>query len=162
MHSAIESAQKKTQIHVPSQWDTVIRLARKNKAYLVNPLRYSDFEDFKSFGDIMFNANKLDKTGKRVKFRNIVWFRYEKAHPDNVFFKYSMENSDFNSFSKNKQTRKASVTHVKKKYNKKILISSAKKKDLIDLSKSGVIPEEFWPFYEQTKISATDFRKQML
>ena len=149
MHSAIETAKKKTKIHVPSQCDTVIRLARKNKAYLVNPLRYSDFEDFKSFGDIMFSANKLDKTGKKVKFRNIVWFRYEKAHPDTVFFKYSMEDSVFNSFSKNKQTRKASVIHVKKKYNKKIPISSAKKKDLIDLCKSGVIPEEFWPFYER-------------
>ena len=38
---------------------------------------------------------------------------------------------------------------MKKKYNKKIPISSAKKKDLIDLCKSGVIPEEFWPFYER-------------
>ena len=32
----------------------------------MNPLRYSDFEDFKSLGDIVVSPNKLDKTGKRV------------------------------------------------------------------------------------------------
>ncbi|KAJ8319696.1 hypothetical protein KUTeg_002739 [Tegillarca granosa] len=33
MHAAIEAAKKNTEIYVPSQWDTVVRLARKRKPY---------------------------------------------------------------------------------------------------------------------------------
>ena len=38
MNSAIETAKRTTQVHVPSQWDTVIRLARKKKTPSSQPL----------------------------------------------------------------------------------------------------------------------------
>ena len=47
MHSAIEFAKSKTEIFVPSQWDTVILMARRKDPYLVVPLKYSDIWDFK-------------------------------------------------------------------------------------------------------------------
>ena len=82
MHSAIETAKRKTQVHVPSQWDTVIRLARKKKPYLVNLLRFSDFYDYKSLGDsLLSGASRLDRHGQKVNFRRIVWFQYRKKSP---------------------------------------------------------------------------------
>lgn len=43
MHSAIE--QKKITIFISSQWDTVVRLARKKNSYVVVPLRLNQFFD---------------------------------------------------------------------------------------------------------------------
>jgi hypothetical protein len=46
MHSAIEQAKKKrTTIFISSQWDTVVRLARKKNSYVVGPLRLNKFFD---------------------------------------------------------------------------------------------------------------------
>jgi hypothetical protein len=35
MHSAIEFAKKKTDIYIPSQWATIIRMARRKNPYYV-------------------------------------------------------------------------------------------------------------------------------
>ena len=43
IHSAIEFAKRNTKVYVPSQWDTVVSMARKKNPYLVIPLTYSDF-----------------------------------------------------------------------------------------------------------------------
>ena len=152
MHSAIESAKKVTEIYVPSQWDTILRMARKKKPYIVNPLRFTDILDFKSLGEAMFGTHKLDKFGKRVNFRNIVWFRYQKDFLDTVFFKCSMSDSDFNSFSAVRSTKRKNVSALRpeQRYNPKLPISAAKKRDLLDLCKS-VIPREFHGYYESLK-----------
>ena len=81
-----------------------MRMARKKKPYIVNPLRFTDILDFKSIGEAMFGTHKLDKFGKRVNFRDIVWFCYQKDFLDTVFFKYSMSDSDVNGFSAVKST----------------------------------------------------------
>ena len=67
---------------MPSQWDTILLMARKEKPYIVNPLRFTDILDFKSIGEAMFGTHKLDKFGKRVNFRDIVWLRYQKDFLD--------------------------------------------------------------------------------
>ena len=83
MESA-ESAKKVKEIYVSSQRDTILSMARKKKPYIVNPLRSTDILEFKSIGEAMFGTHKLDKFGKRVNFRDIVWFRYEKDFLDTV------------------------------------------------------------------------------
>lgn len=45
MHSTIEQAKKRTSIFIPSQWDTIITMARKKKPYIVVPLRFNNFYD---------------------------------------------------------------------------------------------------------------------
>jgi hypothetical protein len=40
-------AKKNTSINVPSEWDTIIQMARKKNPYRVIPLRFTDFLDFK-------------------------------------------------------------------------------------------------------------------
>ena len=47
MHSAIEFAKRKTNVYIPSQWDTVIHVARRHSPYVVVPIRQWDFIDFK-------------------------------------------------------------------------------------------------------------------
>ena len=49
IHSTIETAKRKTSVFVPSQWNTVIKLARKKNTYIVIPLKYCDVLDFKKF-----------------------------------------------------------------------------------------------------------------
>ena len=102
MKSAESAKKKVTEIYVPSQWHTILRMARKKKPYIVNPLRFNDNLDFKGIGEAMFGTHKLDKFGKRLKetlcgfaIRRTFWI---------VFFEYSMSDSDVNSFSAVKST----------------------------------------------------------
>jgi hypothetical protein len=39
MQSTIEQAKKRTSIFIPSQWDTIITMARKKHPYIVVPLK---------------------------------------------------------------------------------------------------------------------------
>lgn len=52
VHSSVERAKKITKVYVPSQWETVITLARNPKPYLVIPMTYLDFIDLKKKNSI--------------------------------------------------------------------------------------------------------------
>ena len=67
MHAAIEFAKKKTQINVPSQWETVITMARRNKPYHVEILRYSDFIDFNKLKSQNLKVGNTD-SGMKVSW----------------------------------------------------------------------------------------------
>jgi hypothetical protein len=43
MHAAIEYAKRKTNVFIPSQWDTIIHMTRRSNLYIVLPLKYWDF-----------------------------------------------------------------------------------------------------------------------
>jgi hypothetical protein len=43
IHAAVEFVTKRIKIYVPSQWDTVIAMARKTNPYLVVHVKYTDF-----------------------------------------------------------------------------------------------------------------------
>ena len=45
MHAAIEHAERRTSIYVPSQWDTIVNLARSKRPYIVVPMCFSQFYD---------------------------------------------------------------------------------------------------------------------
>jgi hypothetical protein len=47
VHPAIEFAKKKTEIYIPSQCTTIIRMARRKNPYYVVPLQYENIYDFK-------------------------------------------------------------------------------------------------------------------
>lgn len=64
MHSAIEHAKMYTSIFVPSQWDTVIRLARKKNPYVVVPLRFNQFFDLQKLALEKFGSFKYDTDRK--------------------------------------------------------------------------------------------------
>jgi hypothetical protein len=47
MHYAIAFAKRKTEIFVPQQWATVVRMTRRKDLYLIVPWKYGDIYDFK-------------------------------------------------------------------------------------------------------------------
>ena len=59
-----------------------------------------------------------------------------------------MKDEEFNWFTTNKQTRrKSSGIFCSKRYQGKIPISAAKKKDLMVLCRLGIIPREYHEYY---------------
>ena len=95
MHSAIEHAKKSTNIFIPCQWDTVIHMARRNKPYIVVPLKYSDILDLKTLGEKTCRNTKKTKTGGTINWLKIKWIRYEKAHPNEIRIKSAYNDQEF-------------------------------------------------------------------
>ena len=79
--------------------------------------------------------------------------RYIKSEPGSCFIKYYFE-EEFQEIKVygTKRGRAAGAATAKggipRKYNSKLPISAAKKKDLMQMCRTGVIPPEFHDFYE--------------
>jgi len=151
MHAAIEFAKKKTEIYVPHMWKNVIRMARKKNPYMIVPLTYEDIYDFKALQKQALRYRKEDTEGEKINWLQIRWLRFEKCDPDYISFKYSCDD-EFKEMRVTENTKKgrpaANVTEIPKRYKSKQSISSAKKKDLLNLCKNGVIPHEYHEFYK--------------
>lgn len=83
MHSTIERAKKRTLVYIPSMWDTIITMARKNKPYVVVPLRFNQFHDLHKLAKENYGFFKQTTTGKRVnwvKMKIIKLDKKEKKH----------------------------------------------------------------------------------
>ena len=65
MHAAVEFAKKKTHIYVPSQWDTVLQMARKKNQYHVTPIKHYDVLDFKKYQSMTMKVPKKSESGKK-------------------------------------------------------------------------------------------------
>ena len=66
VHATIEHTKKATSIFVSSQWDTIITMARRNKPYIVVPLKFWDILALKS---LHAKKNyKVDTSGRKVKW----------------------------------------------------------------------------------------------
>ncbi|XP_045161170.2 uncharacterized protein LOC123526189 [Mercenaria mercenaria] len=137
VHSAVEFAKKKTKIYVPSQWDTVITMARRRDPYHVVPLRYSDFLDYK---DVKKNQIKVQTNARvKVSWIQIRHMRFVKDLPDTMLFKNDLRD-DFTAIKIARDVKLNEV--VPNKYRQKLPVSAAKKKDLMTLCKNGAIPKD--------------------
>ena len=88
MHAAIEFAKRKTTIYVPSQWDTVVRMARRSNPYLVVPLKHTAILDFKSYATNKFRNTEVSYDEARVQWMKLKWLRFLSDEPDKIYFKY--------------------------------------------------------------------------
>ena len=150
MHSAIEFAKKKTEIFVPQQWATVIRMARRKDPYMIVPLKFGDIYDFKEFTKKYMKFRKEDSNGGKVNWLQIKWIRYSKENLDCIMFKYNFDD-EFRVLKVAgtiKRGHTAEPHELTRKYTARQQISAAKKKDLVNLCKSGVIPSEYHEFYK--------------
>ena len=152
MHAAIEFAKKKTAIYIPSQWDTVIRMARRKNPYTVIPIKHEDIIDFKQVKAQKIKNVRMTTEGKKVNWTKIRWMRFQKDIPDTCFIKYEYD-EEFQSIKVTGSKRGCGLDVVPSeplptRYVSKLPISAAKKKDLLNLCKSGVIPSEFHIFYK--------------
>ncbi|CAC5373087.1 unnamed protein product [Mytilus coruscus] len=87
INSAIEFAKKKTEISVPQQWATVMRMSRrKDPCKLKILIIYMTFLTKKNM-----KFRKEDVTGKKIKWLKIRWLRNTKENPECILFKYKMD-----------------------------------------------------------------------
>ncbi|XP_048240747.1 uncharacterized protein LOC125374054 [Haliotis rufescens] len=152
IHSSIEFAKKKTSIFVPSQWDTVIRMARRKDPYLVIPIKHTDVMDFKKLAHQRLKNTKVDTDGGRVNWLNVRWLRFMKTSPDSIYFKTEHNDEQFREIKVTAGSRRGrplnTTNSLTCRYTGKQEISHAKKKDLLSLCRSGIIPSEYHEYYK--------------
>jgi hypothetical protein len=155
VHSTIERAKRLTSVYVPSQWDTIVRMARRKNPYFVVPVKHQDILNFKPVAQQILPNMSFDDQGRRVQWMKIVWLQVRKSDPDYLFFKYSFDQEEFNML-KIKSARRGTLAiqdDIPKAYTGKLSISEAKKKDLQSLCAANIIPAEFHSFYENLACS---------
>ncbi|CAC5414853.1 unnamed protein product [Mytilus coruscus] len=149
MHSAIEFAKKKTEIYIPSQWATVVRMARTNP-YSIIPIQHEDIYDFKKLQKTTLTYIKVDANGEKVNWLKIKWLRYSKQEPQHILFKHTFD-EDFRRLRVIVMDKNGvPATNIRghelpRNYNGKQPITLAKK-DLLNLCKTKVIPAEYHKF----------------
>ena len=150
MHSAIERAKNCTSIFVPSQWSTVISMARKHDPYVVIPLKYDNFKDLKKLKSTQCSNMKVDITGKSVNWLQVKWIQCRRNATDSIFLNYTFDENHFKEVrirSTRKRGIKVKLQEATPLYTNKLPVSQAKKADLMSLCASGIIPSEFHKYY---------------
>ena len=153
IHAAVEHAKKGANIYEPSQWDTIIAKARKQNPYLVIPLGYKDFYDLKSYSKTYCKNMKKGTKNEKVNWMKVKWIRVSKSNVTSIFVNYGFDDSNFIELAvADKPTRGRPQNIGKAKlqslYCQKLFISEEKKKDLLSLCKSGIIPSKHHRFYD--------------
>ncbi|KAK7093661.1 hypothetical protein V1264_007365 [Littorina saxatilis] len=153
MHACIERAKKNVTIHIPDQWNTVLQMARPSAPYTVVPIKHSDIQDFKMLASSSMRNTKTDISGTRILWTKIKWIRYGKGETDTLFFKYT-PGDPFNLLKTRGSTGRrrrqpAPPEHLSARYSRRQPVSSAKKADLLDLCRLGIVPEQHHNFYHK-------------
>lgn len=146
MHACIENSVRYTDIFVPSQWYTAIRLAKKKPPmYEVKELTQEGIFDFKPLADLQ----RWDKVGTSL-FKEVCM---DGASPGIVRFKkeYEQEYTSVNVF-KRQAGRPVNwkTIPLQKKYTAKIPPREIELKDLRELCRSGAIPTCYHKYYLET------------
>ena len=157
MHSAIEGARRHQKIYTPGEWEVVVRSARKRPGpYSVHRMNHTDFFDVKQLSSEVVKNRSNSSSGESVNWLAIKWLRFEKSRPFTIQFKYSLMDAEFREIIVlPEQHRPVEMSQFQPLYNTRLLISSAKKKDLLQLLKSGVIPKEYAHYYNELPSSNT-------
>ena len=158
VHSTIESAKKRTKVFVPSQWHTVVTMARKVDPYVTVPLKYGDFLNLKELCKSC--CPNMKKAGsERVNWLKVKWVQVRCSDLNCIFVNYTFDADNFLKINTQTSvnTRRSSEykwpQSLSQCYTDKLPISAAKKQDLMSLCNSGIIPEEFHDYYSKIKTS---------
>lgn len=157
VHSTIELAKKKTFIHVPSHWSTVISMSRKSNPYTAVPLKNDHVLDFKSLV-LKYQMNLQTRTsGEKINCLKIRWIRIEKEKPTMLLLNYTFEENNFKHEDKmqlmtQSRGRPKSIptadSELEKCYNSRLPISMQNEMDLVNLCAKEIIPEDFHAYFE--------------
>ncbi|KAK7506012.1 hypothetical protein BaRGS_00002734 [Batillaria attramentaria] len=162
MHSAITFAKRHTSIYTPSEWDIVLRMARRGQPYVVIPLKHTDFLDFKSLASTAIRNTKTDLKGNKVNWLGIRSTQFLKGQEEMMFFKYSFDEQEYQvlkMIGSSKRRGPPLPSQVPRCYSGKLPISAAKKQDLLSLCQSGVIPVQHHNYYTSLLSSSTTKEK---
>ncbi|XP_065680363.1 uncharacterized protein LOC136094417 [Hydra vulgaris] len=151
MHSTIECSKSHQKIYTTREYEVLIAAARKNPyPYLVKPLQHTDFFDSKQLcGKIVKNCTKNIK-GETINWLNIKWARFEKSRPFIMQYKYSITSPTFMEINvQSGRGRRSNIKGLEPRplYPTRLPIWDAKKKDLMRVVKSRVIPPDYAQWY---------------
>ena len=156
MHAAITCAKRSTPIYIPDGWDIILRMARRTRPYLVVPIKYTDFLDFKALAASTLRNTKTDINGQKVNWLQIKVLRFEEGKEEEMLFKTSFDQESYQVIKVvggSKRGRAAPVKEIPHLYSQKLPISQAKKADLLYLCSSGIIPWQHHAFYKSLPTS---------
>ncbi|KAK3090584.1 hypothetical protein FSP39_012887 [Pinctada imbricata] len=153
IHAAVERAKRNTNVYHPSQWDTVVSMARQRNPYIVIPLYHKDFYNLKTLRKSICKNMKTTTDGGRVNWLKVKWIRVAKEAPESMFVNYTFDPENFieMNVSARGRGRNVNVGNVQllTLYNEKLPVSQAKKDDLVSMCKSGIIPLAHHAYYEE-------------
>ena len=154
VHSTIETAKKKTSVYVPSQWSTLVSLARRSNPFIAIPLKYYHVLNWKAFVNKHCSNLQRSTAGEKISWLNVHLIQVRQSTPKSLFVNYSFNEASFLEIDiQAKSTRQGTKMgswpeQLENCYAKKIPISIHKKTDLIQLCTKGIIPEEFHHFFK--------------
>ena len=138
----------------PDNWVTILRMARRKQPFKVVPFSFGDFVDLHHLCEVQFSNVKKDVTGEQVNWLKIKMLRFNKERPNAILFKYNFDD-EFRTIKVSVSGRRKSVETLKGEerpaYEDVQPISDAKKKDLVSLCETGVIPRCYHAYYRQLK-----------
>lgn len=159
VHSTVESACRFQSIYVPTDYYSIVKLARRSNLYEVTVMETQMFYDYKDLSHAVLHNKTRSTDGAVVRWLKIKWLKYEKQNPQRIFFKYDYH-SDFQvmDVSPKRRGRRAlpqNTPKLKKLYSESPKVSAAKLNDLMALCTDHAIPADYHPFYAALKSDAS-------
>lgn len=167
MHSAIECERKRTSIFSMNDWKNVAKRARSIRhrkdapPYQVQEIKYNDIIDTKELAATLITNKTMAQDGKKVQWLKIKCLRYEKTNPGIIKFRYGYD-GEYSVLDTTKKTRSkkgpadpgtSGEMILPKAYTSILPITQSKKKDLINLCRTDIIPVEFHSWFQSLPVN---------
>lgn len=158
MHSTIERARKHKKIYSTEEWGLLIQMSRKKpKPYDVKIQKFNDIFDLTSLGKVVMHNKTINTKGETVSWLKIKWLKFDKTKPFIIQYKYELQSElsfeELDVRMGSKESLDWNLINLRQKYETPLPISKAKKKDLLYLLKTGVIPETYSMFFSNLPAS---------
>ena len=114
-------------------------------------LKHTDFVDIKELAATKIKNRTRNTDGGIVNWLNIKWLRFEKSAPHTIQYKHRIKSEGFMKLvvsSGRVRCRRRETTTLQKLYMRRLPISEGKKRDLMSLPRSRVIPAEYKQYYD--------------
>ena len=128
---------------------------RHKNPYEVCVVNHGDFLVFKYLASKQMRNVKANIKGEKVNWMKMKWIRTTKAELYTLFYSYGFNDDVLEAIKVTgalNRRGKPSVeddapVEVPPKYNEKLPVTAAKKKDLLSMCESGIVPDENHSFY---------------
>ncbi|KAL4705707.1 hypothetical protein ACJJTC_002138 [Scirpophaga incertulas] len=161
VHALIERCAKNKCIYSPLEWFSLVRWAKEDgKPYTVVELNHTHFLDFKSTLSSKNGTKSLG--GDIVQWTKIKEVKVLPSEPMKLHFKYNLDESQYKIIVTKTNTRRRQQDHtdVPRLYNQVLPISKLKKKDLVSLCSSGIIPAVHHNFYQNLLVHSPNLNAE--
>ena len=146
VHSTIEKAARRKEIYVPSQWQEIVKNARKSGDALTVVKMNGKMKDFHQLAEQYQQWNH-----KEAKWSKVKDFHVTPLSPGKVFVKHHLQEETYQEISIRKASRpiNLAVYQPPPAYFGPLHLKKAKLKDLASLCNDLVIPSSHHDFYKK-------------